>query len=177
MRLVDVNVFVYWLEDEQVFGEEATGIIERIEKGEKAVGATLSLGWHTSQWRAWGVVTPRSPCLYSLSILTSTSPCGCMDLNFDPFRVFLGSSPAVTAYSHGVYRCVVPVVNLCNFGDLILRLYYSTPNNVGLPLPGSFTAQLSTDPGHSLGSAGTATGIKPELWQRCQPELGVSRLG
>ncbi len=42
MRYVDVNVFVYWLGDDTVFGEEATGIIERIEKGEKAVTATIT---------------------------------------------------------------------------------------------------------------------------------------
>jgi len=33
VRYVDVNVFVYWLGDDPVFGDEATGIIERIEKG------------------------------------------------------------------------------------------------------------------------------------------------
>ncbi len=42
MRYVDVNVFVYWLGDDPVFGEEATGIIERIEKGERAATSSLT---------------------------------------------------------------------------------------------------------------------------------------
>lgn len=42
MRYVDVNVFVYWLGDDPVFGDEATGIIERIERGERAVTATIT---------------------------------------------------------------------------------------------------------------------------------------
>ena len=42
MRYVDVNVFVYWLGDDPVFGDEATGIIEQIEKGERAATSSLT---------------------------------------------------------------------------------------------------------------------------------------
>jgi len=42
VRYVDVNVFVYWLGDDPVFGDEATGIIERIEKGERAATSSLT---------------------------------------------------------------------------------------------------------------------------------------
>ncbi len=42
MRYVDVNVFVYWLGDDPVFGGEATDIVERIEKGERAVTSSLT---------------------------------------------------------------------------------------------------------------------------------------
>ncbi len=42
MRYVDVNVFVYWLGDDPVFSEEATGIVERIEKGERATTSSLT---------------------------------------------------------------------------------------------------------------------------------------
>ncbi len=42
MRYVDVNVFVYWLNDHPKFGETATSIIERIESGEKAVTSSLT---------------------------------------------------------------------------------------------------------------------------------------
>lgn len=42
MRYVDVNVFVYWLGDDPVFGDEATGIIERIEKGERTATSSLT---------------------------------------------------------------------------------------------------------------------------------------
>ncbi len=42
MRYVDVNVFVYWLGDDPVFGDEATGIIEGIEKGERAATSSLT---------------------------------------------------------------------------------------------------------------------------------------
>jgi len=46
MIYVDVNVFVYWLGDDPVYGEQATEIISRIERGERAVTSTLSL-WLT----------------------------------------------------------------------------------------------------------------------------------
>ncbi len=42
MRYVDVNVFVYWLGDDPVFGDEATGIIERVDKGERAATSSLT---------------------------------------------------------------------------------------------------------------------------------------
>lgn len=42
MRYVDVNVFVYWLGDDPVFGGEATAIVERIEKGERATTSSLT---------------------------------------------------------------------------------------------------------------------------------------
>ena len=42
MRYVDVNVFVYWLGDDPVFGDAATGIIERIEKGERAATSSIT---------------------------------------------------------------------------------------------------------------------------------------
>jgi len=43
MRYVDVNVFVYWLGNDPVFGDQATEILTRIEKGEKAVTSSLTL--------------------------------------------------------------------------------------------------------------------------------------
>jgi predicted nucleic acid-binding protein len=46
MRYVDVNVFVYWLGDDPVYGDTATEIVARIEKGERAVTSSLSL-WLT----------------------------------------------------------------------------------------------------------------------------------
>ncbi|MFQ5711478.1 MAG: type II toxin-antitoxin system VapC family toxin [Candidatus Geothermarchaeales archaeon] len=46
MRYVDVNVFVYWLGDDPVFGGRATAIIRRIENGERALTSTLTL-WLT----------------------------------------------------------------------------------------------------------------------------------
>ncbi len=42
MRYVDVNIFVYWLNAHPEFGETATGIMERIEAGEKAVTSSLT---------------------------------------------------------------------------------------------------------------------------------------
>jgi len=42
VRYVDVNIFVYWLGDDPVFGGEATGIVERIEKGERAATSSLT---------------------------------------------------------------------------------------------------------------------------------------
>lgn len=42
MRYVDVNVFVYWLGDDPVFGDEATAIVERIENGERAATSSLT---------------------------------------------------------------------------------------------------------------------------------------
>ncbi len=42
MRYVDANVFVYWLNGHPEFGETSTGIIERIESGEKAVTSSLT---------------------------------------------------------------------------------------------------------------------------------------
>jgi len=47
MRYVDVNVFVYWLGDDLIYGDQATEIISRIERGEKAATSSLSL-WLTS---------------------------------------------------------------------------------------------------------------------------------
>jgi len=45
VKYVDVNVFVHWLGDDPVFGEDATVIVERIEKGERAATSSLtSLG-------------------------------------------------------------------------------------------------------------------------------------
>ncbi|HID90952.1 TPA: PIN domain-containing protein [Candidatus Bathyarchaeota archaeon] len=43
MRYVDVNVIVYWLGDDPIFGERATEIAERIEGGEKAVTSSLTI--------------------------------------------------------------------------------------------------------------------------------------
>lgn len=43
---MDVNVFVYWLGDDPVFGGRATAIIRRIENGERALTSTLTL-WLT----------------------------------------------------------------------------------------------------------------------------------
>ncbi len=42
MRYVDVNVFVYWLGDDPVFGDEATAIVKRIERGERAVTSAIT---------------------------------------------------------------------------------------------------------------------------------------
>ncbi len=42
MKYIDVNVFVYWLNDHPKFGETATNIIERVESGEKAVTSALT---------------------------------------------------------------------------------------------------------------------------------------
>ena len=42
MRYVDVNVFVYWLGDDTVFGDEATRIVEGIEKGERVATSSLT---------------------------------------------------------------------------------------------------------------------------------------
>jgi predicted nucleic acid-binding protein len=42
VKYVDVNVFVYWLGDDPVFGEAATSIVERIEKGERAATSSLT---------------------------------------------------------------------------------------------------------------------------------------
>jgi len=43
MRYVDVNVLVYWLGDDPVFGGRATAIIRRIENGERALTSSLTL--------------------------------------------------------------------------------------------------------------------------------------
>jgi len=43
MKYVDVNVFVYWLSDHPLFGERATNIIERIEKGERSTTSALTI--------------------------------------------------------------------------------------------------------------------------------------
>ncbi len=42
MRYIDVNVFVYWLGDDPVFGDEATDIVERVEKGERTATSSLT---------------------------------------------------------------------------------------------------------------------------------------
>ncbi len=42
MRYVDVNVFVYWLGDDAAFGDEATAIVKRIERGERAVTSAIT---------------------------------------------------------------------------------------------------------------------------------------
>ncbi len=42
MPYVDVNVFVYWLGDDRVFGEKATAIVKRVEREERAVTSTLT---------------------------------------------------------------------------------------------------------------------------------------
>jgi len=42
VKYVDVNVFVHWLGDDPVFGEDATVIVERIEKGERAATSSLT---------------------------------------------------------------------------------------------------------------------------------------
>ena len=42
MRYVDVNVFVYWLGDDAVFGDEATAIVKSIERGERAVTSAIT---------------------------------------------------------------------------------------------------------------------------------------
>jgi predicted nucleic acid-binding protein len=47
MRYIDVNVFVYWLGDDPIYGAPATEIIARIEKGERAATSSLSL-WLTN---------------------------------------------------------------------------------------------------------------------------------
>lgn len=46
MRYVDVNVLVYWLGDDPLFGDQATAIIHRIENGERALTSSLTL-WLT----------------------------------------------------------------------------------------------------------------------------------
>ena len=46
MRYVDVNVLVYWLGDDLVYGEQATAIMRRIENGERALTSSLTL-WLT----------------------------------------------------------------------------------------------------------------------------------
>jgi len=43
MRYVDVNVLIYWLGNDPLFGNQATKIVERIEKGERAVTSSLTL--------------------------------------------------------------------------------------------------------------------------------------
>ena len=43
MKYVDVNVLFYWLVAHEEFGETATKIIERIERGEKAVTSALTI--------------------------------------------------------------------------------------------------------------------------------------
>ncbi|MFQ6074852.1 MAG: type II toxin-antitoxin system VapC family toxin [Candidatus Bathyarchaeia archaeon] len=43
MRYVDVNVFVHWLGNDPVYGGQATEIVTRIEKGERAVTSSLTL--------------------------------------------------------------------------------------------------------------------------------------
>ncbi len=43
MRYVDVNIIIHWLGDHPDFGETATNIIERIEKGEKVLTSSLTL--------------------------------------------------------------------------------------------------------------------------------------
>ncbi len=43
LRYVDVNILVYWLGDDPVFGERATRIMERIENGEEASTSALTL--------------------------------------------------------------------------------------------------------------------------------------
>lgn len=42
MNYVDVNVFIYWLGSDPNFGETATKIMERIERGEKAITSALT---------------------------------------------------------------------------------------------------------------------------------------
>jgi predicted nucleic acid-binding protein len=42
VKYVDVNVFVYWLGDDPAFGDDATVILERIEKGERAATSSLT---------------------------------------------------------------------------------------------------------------------------------------
>jgi len=46
VRYVDVNVLVYWLGDDPLFGKQATAIMGRIENGEKALTSSLTL-WLT----------------------------------------------------------------------------------------------------------------------------------
>jgi len=46
MRYVDVNVFIYWLTDNPQFGGQATEIVGRIERGERAVTSSFTL-WLT----------------------------------------------------------------------------------------------------------------------------------
>jgi len=43
MRYVDVNVLIYWLGNDPLFGDQATKIVEKIEKGERAVTSSLTL--------------------------------------------------------------------------------------------------------------------------------------
>jgi len=42
VRYVDVNVFVYWLGDDAIFGDEATAIVKGIERGERAATSTIT---------------------------------------------------------------------------------------------------------------------------------------
>src|SRR5215467_13781091 len=42
VKYIDVNVFVYWLGDDPVFGGRAASIVERIETGERAVTSSLT---------------------------------------------------------------------------------------------------------------------------------------
>lgn len=46
MRYVDVNVLVYWLGDDPVYGAQATAIMRRIENGERALTSSLTI-WLT----------------------------------------------------------------------------------------------------------------------------------
>jgi len=43
LKYVDVNVFVYWFTNPEEFGETATRIIERIERGERAITSALTI--------------------------------------------------------------------------------------------------------------------------------------
>ena len=43
MNYIDVNVFVYWLTDHPAFGEPATRIIQKVERGEKMCTSSLTL--------------------------------------------------------------------------------------------------------------------------------------
>lgn len=42
MKYVDVNIFIYWLNNHPLFGETATNIIARIDSGEKAITSALT---------------------------------------------------------------------------------------------------------------------------------------
>lgn len=43
MNYIDVNVLVYWLTDHPDFGETATTIVQRIQRGERACTSSLTL--------------------------------------------------------------------------------------------------------------------------------------
>jgi predicted nucleic acid-binding protein len=43
MNYVDVNVFVYWLTDHPIFGQQASKIIRGIEMGKKACTSSLTI--------------------------------------------------------------------------------------------------------------------------------------